>query len=86
MESEKKSLTKMKVIYAGLLLLTGAAVCGFSFVLGKSYEAILRNTIVSIIMSGTINFMLLDAIFRGREGFSFVIIYFIYILGLFLKL
>ncbi len=72
MESEEKvSLKTIKVIYGGLFLLTGATVFGFSYVLGKSYEALLRNVIVSLIMAGTIIFMLLDADSRGREGFSY---------------
>ena len=60
MENENRSLGKIKVIYGGLFLLSGCIIGVFSFVLGKSYEAILRNVIVSLVISGTINFLLLD--------------------------
>ncbi|SFP44624.1 hypothetical protein SAMN04487928_10281 [Butyrivibrio proteoclasticus] len=71
MEKKTISFKKTEFIYAGLFLLTGAIVCLFSFFMGKSYEAILRNVIVSLIMSGTIIFMLLDAATRGKNGFSY---------------
>ena len=71
MENENRSLGKIKVIYGGLFLLSGCIIGVFSFVLGKSYEAILRNVIVSLVISGTINFLLLDAITRGKEAFSY---------------
>ena len=70
MESEKGSLNRIKILYAIMFLFTGAFVFGMSFILGKSYEAILRNTVVSLIGAGTIIFMLLDAAGRGKEGFS----------------
>jgi len=54
-----------------MFALTGAFVFGMSFVMGKSYEAILRNTVVSLIIAGTVVFMLLDAISRGKEAMSY---------------
>lgn len=71
MESEKGSLNRIKILYAIMFLFTGAFVFGISFILGKSHEAIMRNTIVSLIGAGTIIFMLLDAAGRGKEGFSY---------------
>ena len=65
MESESGA-KKIKLYYGGIFLLTGLAVLAFSFICGKSYEEILRNTIVSLIISGTVIFMLLDA--YDREG------------------
>ncbi len=71
MESENSSIKKIKIIYASLFFLTGVVVFASSFFTGKSYEAILRNVIVSLLISGTIIFMLLDALSRGRDGFSY---------------
>ncbi|WP_029232037.1 hypothetical protein [Butyrivibrio sp. VCB2006] len=71
MESENKVDFKIKLYYGGLFLLTGLCVFAFSFLTGKSYEAILRNTIVSLIITGTVIFMLIDAITRGEGGFSY---------------
>ncbi len=71
MESEKNVNKKIKLMHAVMFLFTGAFVLGFSFITGKSYEAILRNTIVSLIISGTVIFMLADAAGRGKEGFSY---------------
>ena len=71
MESEQKIDIKHKLLYWGLFLLTGLAVLAFSYFTGKSYEAILRNTIVSLIISGTVIFMLFDAYGRGEEGLSY---------------
>lgn len=70
METEKSSVM-IKFIYGVLFCLTGVIVFAFSFFMGKSYEAILRNVIVSLIISGTIIFMLLDAFTRGRSGLSY---------------
>ena len=61
MEGEKGSLNRIRILYAIMFLFTGAFVFGISYILGKSYESILRNTIVSLIASGTIIFMLADA-------------------------
>ena len=71
MESEKGSLKSIKILYAVMFLFTGAFVFGISSILGKSYEAILRNTIVSLVGSGTVIFMLMDASGKGKEGFSY---------------
>ncbi|MBO6240819.1 MAG: hypothetical protein J6O61_08315 [Butyrivibrio sp.] len=71
MDKKGLSFDKIKILYAVLFLVTGIGVGGFSFVLGKSYEAILRNIVVAFIISGTIIFMLLDASSRGKEGFSY---------------
>ena len=60
MESEKGSLNRIKILYAIMFLFTGAFVFGMSLILGKSHEAILRNTIVSLVGAGTIIFMLMD--------------------------
>ncbi len=71
MESENKLELKLRLLYGGLFLLTGVSVFAFSYFAGKSYEAILRNTIVSLVITGTVIYMLLDAIGRGPEGFSY---------------
>ena len=71
MENEKSSLKIIKMLYGVMFALTGAFVFGMSFVMGKSYEAILRNTVVSLIIAGTVVFMLLDAISRGKEAMSY---------------
>ena len=71
MESENKVELKLKLYYGGLFLLTGLCVFIFSLLGEKSYEAILRNTIVSLIITGTVIFMLMDAIGRGEKGFSY---------------
>ena len=71
MESENRLDTKIKLIYVGLFFLTGLVVFGFSYFMGKSYEAILRNTIVSLLISGCDIFMLADAYSRGKEGFAY---------------
>ncbi len=68
MENENK---KVAVCHGGLFIFTGLLVFGFSFLCGKSYEIILRNTIVSLIITGTVVFMLKDACTRGNEGFSY---------------
>ena len=75
MENSKVSLGKIKLLYAIMFAFTGIMVFGFSFLTGKNYEGILRNTIVSLILSGVVVFMLLDAIGRGKEGFSYDNIY-----------
>ena len=71
MDKKELSFDKIKALYAVLFLITGIGVGLFSFVLGKSYEAILRNVIVAFIVSGTVIFMLLDAASRGKCGFSY---------------
>ncbi|WP_026652790.1 hypothetical protein [Butyrivibrio proteoclasticus] len=71
MESENKLAVRYKLIYAGLFLGTGILIFAFSFLMGKSYEAILRNTIASLIIAGTDVFMVFDAYTRGKEGFSY---------------
>lgn len=71
MESEQKVDLKHQLLYGGLFLLTGLAVFGFSYFTGKSYEAILRNTIVSLIIAGTVIFMMFDAYGRGSTGLSY---------------
>ncbi|MCR5670516.1 MAG: hypothetical protein K6G10_05880 [Butyrivibrio sp.] len=62
---------RIKILYALLFLFSGAFVLGFSMLLGKSYEAILRNTIITLIITGTVIFMLFDTYGRGKEGFSY---------------
>ena len=74
MENENKEVAldlKTSLSYGGLFIFTGLLVFGVSFFCGKSYEAILRNTIVSLIITGTVIFMLMDACSRGYEGFSY---------------
>ena len=71
MESEKGSLNRIKILYAIMFFFTGAFVLGISFILGKSHEAILRNTIVSLVGAGTVIFMLIDAAGKGKDGFSY---------------
>lgn len=71
MEKKELPFNKIELLYAGMFILTGLLVGLFSFILSKSYEAILRNVIVSLIMAGTIIFMLLDAAGRGKSGFSY---------------
>ena len=68
MEKENK---KVAFCYGGLFIFTGLIVLGFSYFMGKSYEAILRNTIVSMIITGTVCFLLKDACLRGETGFSY---------------
>lgn len=74
MENENKDVAvdkKFRLCYGGLFIFTGLTVFAFSFFMGKSYEAILRNVIVSLIITGTVTFMLVDACSRGYEGFSY---------------
>ncbi len=71
MEGEKSSENKIKLLYAVMFLFTGIVVFLTSFLSEKSYEAILRNTIVSFICAGVVIFMLFDAAARGKEGFSY---------------
>ena len=71
MEGEKSSLIREKLIYALMFLFTGAFSLLISFLTGKSYELLLRNTVVSLIIAGVCIFMLRDAAERGQEGFSF---------------
>ena len=67
---EKKDF-KVKLVYLGLLALTGGLVFAFSYFTEKSYEAILRNTIVSLIITGTTVFAHADALGKGREGLAY---------------
>ncbi|MBR4832105.1 MAG: hypothetical protein IKZ97_05725 [Butyrivibrio sp.] len=71
MANENSSDKKIKLLYLTMIVLTGVIVFAFSYATDKSYEAILRNTIVSLMMSGTVIFMLFDAASRGRDGFTF---------------
>ena len=66
-----KSAARYNLIYMALFLFTGAFVFAFSFIVGKSYEAVLRNTIVSMLAAGTVLFMIRDANGRGPDGFSY---------------
>ena len=68
---EKKDLRIIRLIYAGLFILTGLLSFGVSVLTDKSYEMVLRNTIVSLIISGTNLFMLSDAYSRGKEAFLY---------------
>ncbi|MBP3196800.1 MAG: hypothetical protein J6N21_07315 [Butyrivibrio sp.] len=68
---ENKLGKKIHVCYGLLFFITGIIVFGFSFLMGKSYEAILRNTIVSLIIAGTDVYMLLDAFSRGKEAYAY---------------
>lgn len=86
MANENSSAKRIKLLYSVMFSLTGLLVLVFSYLTDKSIEAIIRNTIVSMMMSGTVIFMLLDASARGREGFMydnydrrdrFVIVYFV---------
>ncbi len=86
MANENSSAKRIKLLYSVMFSLTGLLVLVFSYITDKSIEAIIRNTIVSLMMSGTVIFMLLDASARGREGFMydnydrrdrFVIVYFV---------
>ena len=76
MESEKKGFAmtiegKQRLFYDILIFFTGLMVFIFSFLGGKNYELILRNTIVSVMIAGTVFFMMLDADKRGNDGFSY---------------
>lgn len=71
MDSEQASSKRIKLLYGIMFIMTGILICGFSFAMGKSYEAILRNTIVSLLITGTVVFMLEDAAGRGKEGFAY---------------
>ncbi len=66
-----KSKARYNLTYLALFIFTGVFVFAFSFIVGKSYEAILRNTVVSMLATGTVLFMIRDAIGRGPEGFSY---------------
>ncbi|MBQ9591000.1 MAG: hypothetical protein IJR29_12575 [Butyrivibrio sp.] len=68
---ENKLGKKIHVCYGLLFFITGIIVFCFSFLMGKSYEAILRNTIVSLIIAGTDVYMLLDAFSRGKEAYAY---------------
>ena len=71
MEGEKSSQIRIKLMYAAMFLFTGAFAFFISFIAGRSYEALLRNTIVSFISAGVVVFMMMDASERGKEGFSY---------------
>jgi len=66
MANDKFSNVKVKLLYAAMLFFTGVIVFAFSFFTDKSYEATLRNTIVSIAVAGTVIFMLVDAVSDGN--------------------
>lgn len=66
-----KSKVRYNLTYLAIFIFTGVFVFAFSFIVGKSYEAILRNTVVSMLATGTVLFMIRDAIGRGPEGFSY---------------
>ena len=67
---EKKDV-KLIFAYWGIFVLTGALVFAFSYFSGKSYELILRNSIVSMSCTGTVIFLHSDAISKGFEGLSY---------------
>ncbi len=67
---EKKDI-KIKLVYLGLMVLAGGLTFAFSFFTGKSYEAVLRNSIVSLITVGTAIFMHSDALTKGMNGLSY---------------
>ena len=67
MANDKISNVKVKLLYAAMLIFTGVIVFAFSFFTDKSYEATLRNTIVSVAIAGTIVFMLIDAAADGQN-------------------
>ncbi|MBR4670862.1 MAG: hypothetical protein IKO84_09705 [Butyrivibrio sp.] len=71
MANENSPAKNIKLLYSVMFFLTGLFVFAFSYFTDKSIEAIIRNTIVSLMMSGTVIFMLLDASSRGREGFFY---------------
>jgi membrane-associated HD superfamily phosphohydrolase len=71
MESDQALSRTIKLLYGIMFIFTGAVVFGFSYFAGKSQEAILRNTIVSLLITGTVIFMLMDAAGRGKEGFYY---------------
>ncbi|SFD02618.1 hypothetical protein [Butyrivibrio sp. YAB3001] len=71
MENDNRIEVKIKILYALLFVLTGVLICSFSIFTKKSYEEVLRNTIVSLIITGNVVFMLVDAISRGEKGLSF---------------
>ncbi|WP_026515739.1 hypothetical protein [Butyrivibrio sp. MC2021] len=62
---------KYKWIYGGMFFLTGILVLIVSAIHGRSYEIILRNTVSAFIIGGTVVFMLVDAISRGKEALSY---------------
>lgn len=67
---EKKDF-KIKLVYFGLLVLTAGWVFALSYFTGMSYETILRNTIVSIIITGTTVFMHSDTLAKGKDALSY---------------
>ena len=71
MENENKTNKLIGIFLWLLFFFSGAMVLGFSVLSGKSYEAILRNAIVTMILSGTVIFMQQDAAGKGEEGFFF---------------
>ncbi len=94
MEEDKSLQNRIKLLYLLMFIFTGAFVFFISFITGKSQEAILRNTIVSLLFSGVVIFMLIDAYTRGIEGFlydnyyrrnRFLVVYFLMVVlsGLF---
>ncbi len=71
MEGEKSSLDKIKIFRGSMFAFTGIFVFFFSFITGKNYEMLLRNTITAFIIAGAVCFMLKDADDRGKEALSF---------------
>lgn len=72
MESDNKAANSKIIPLFGLMFIfTGLFVFGFTFVMGRSYESILRNTIIAFMIAGTVVFMLLDATGRGKDGFAY---------------
>jgi membrane-associated HD superfamily phosphohydrolase len=71
MENEIKTNRLIGIFMWLLFIFSGALVLAFSFLSGKSYEAILRNTIVTMILTGTVVFMQQDAAGKGESSFFF---------------
>ena len=71
MEGESASAIIDKLINIIMFLFTGISVFLSSVMTGSDYETVLRNTIVALIISAVILFMIKDAKSRGSAGFSF---------------
>lgn len=71
MEGESASAIIDKLINIIMFLFTGISVFLSSVMTGSDYEIVLRNTIVALIISAVILFMIKDAKSRGSAGFSF---------------
>lgn len=68
---EGYSSKAVNIYNIAMFFFTGIFVFIFSFLTGKSYDLIIRNTIVSLIFSGTVVFMLMDDQKRGKAGFYY---------------